>query len=190
MVSLECASCGTTFQRPHYQFIGKMFFCDMACYNAHRKRSNGYASGVNAEGHPICPPGGRVVPHRLILFGQIGPGPHPCHWCARPVDWSAASFVHRDDLVVDHIDGDRLNNITENLVPACHKCNTTRMRTDLVPAENRGTPRRNGKGYRHVASKQCRICDAPFMGAIDDKRPNRGITCSRSCARRLPREPR
>ncbi|MNV91966.1 HNH endonuclease [compost metagenome] len=32
----------------------------------------------------------------------------------------------KEKLVVDHLDNDKKNNSIDNLVPACHSCNTSR----------------------------------------------------------------
>lgn len=77
--------------------------------------------------HPLARVQGLVLEHRRVLFDLIGPGPHPCHWCARPVDWNYG--LDSDDvLVVDHLDFDGMNNAAENLVASCHPCNSARTR--------------------------------------------------------------
>lgn len=77
--------------------------------------------------HPLAGSQGKVLVHRVVLYDAIGPGPHPCHWCGKPVDWTKG--VTRDSLTVDHLDDDRSNNARENLVPSCNECNTTRGRS-------------------------------------------------------------
>lgn len=64
--------------------------------------------------------------HRLVLMDVIGPGEHPCHWCGRPVSWDRSYPKDIDGLVVDHLDGNKMNNDPANLVPACNPCNTRR----------------------------------------------------------------
>lgn len=88
------------------------------------------AAGVTIEGyawlldvsHPLSRVG-RVLAHRKTLYDHIGSGEHPCHWCGKPVRWGGRK---RGALVVDHLDGDKLNNEIENLVPACNPCNSAR----------------------------------------------------------------
>jgi len=81
---------------------------------------------LSIPGHPLASSNGHVFEHRVVLYDKVGPGPHPCHWCTTPVDWSK-SWPHADDaLVADHLDGNRLNNDPVNLVPACQLCNYTR----------------------------------------------------------------
>jgi hypothetical protein len=73
---------------------------------------------------------GRSV-HRIVLFKQIGYGPHQCHWCGEHVNWTEGargSGTWTGVLTVDHVDHDRTNNRPSNLVPACHRCNTGRTK--------------------------------------------------------------
>lgn len=79
---------------------------------------------IAAKGHPVATAGGRAYEHRVVLYDEIGPGPHPCHWCATPLDW-----LPKGDpmcLMVDHLNGDGADNRPENLVPACVGCNSAR----------------------------------------------------------------
>lgn len=86
---------------------------------ARRLSSSGYIR-VKSPGHPLCPPSSAwVYEQRIVLYDSIGPGPHPCAWCGKAIDWGAG-------LDVDHIDGDKENNLLENLAPACRSCNTSR----------------------------------------------------------------
>lgn len=80
--------------------------------------SSGYRI-VGAAGHQLADSKGSVYEHRLVLFNEIGPGPHGCHWCGDPVDWA-------DGLEADHLNNQRDDNRPENLVPSCHGCNTRR----------------------------------------------------------------
>lgn len=79
---------------------------------------------IGRKGHPLARAKGQVLLHRVVLYDDIGPGPHPCHWCDKPVDWTFG--VTDDALVVDHVDDDRLNNDRSNLVASCNDCNTSR----------------------------------------------------------------
>lgn len=79
---------------------------------------------VSAPGHPLVNKNGSVYVHRKVLYDEIGPGPHPCHWCRTPVDWVAKG--QPDCLVVDHLNHDGADNRFENLVPSCYGCNTAR----------------------------------------------------------------
>lgn len=78
-------------------------------------------------GHPLANASGEVLRHRAVLFGTIGPGEHPCHWCDQPVEWTSLGLI-AGALVVDHVDWDTTNNDPANLVPSCHPCNSGRLR--------------------------------------------------------------
>jgi len=86
-------------------------------------RPDGYRV-VYSHGHPLADKNGQVLEHRLVLFAEIGPDPHPCHWCGQEVRWDAHHTL--DALVVDHLDWRRSNNDPRNLVPSCHPCNIKR----------------------------------------------------------------
>lgn len=78
---------------------------------------------IHAPGHPVATAQGKAYEHRVVLYDSLGEGPHPCHWCQRPMPWLGGAA---DAINVDHLDGDRLNNLPDNLVPACLDCNTKR----------------------------------------------------------------
>lgn len=85
--------------------------------------SDGYIMTAKT-GHVLARAKGQVGMHRLVLFGQIGYGPHLCHWCGTYIHW--AHHLRSDALVVDHRDGDKQHNTPTNLVPSCPGCNTRR----------------------------------------------------------------
>lgn len=82
------------------------------------KHSHGYII-IGIPGHPLAQHDGGVYQHRKVLWDAIGSGQHKCQWCHKTVEWMTS-------LEVDHIDGVKTNNAIENLVPACHGCNTRR----------------------------------------------------------------
>lgn len=82
----------------------------------------GYVT-LTGSTHPLAHRGS-VREHRVILYDEIGPGLHPCHWCKKPVSWDG-DRIH--GLHVDHLNNDRLDNRPENLVPSCLQCNWTRQ---------------------------------------------------------------
>jgi hypothetical protein len=94
-------------------------------YGAGYEMTDGYIL-IGAVGHPLARAKGAVKVHRKVLYDAIGPGPHPCHWCGKPVDWTYG--VTSDALVVDHLDDRRSNNDLDNLVPSCNTCNSSRSR--------------------------------------------------------------
>jgi hypothetical protein len=107
----------------------------IACRNRlMRERKYRYAYiYLYRPGHPIADKTGKVQQHRMVVYDDIGPGPHPCHWCGVLVDWGGKAGIN-----VDHLDGDPSNNGRENLVPSCQSCNKSRAaagnRADWCPA--------------------------------------------------------
>jgi hypothetical protein len=82
----------------------------------------GYKILTGQQSHPLTQGRGSLAEHRKVLYDAIGPGPHPCHWgCGRILDWNG-----RSGLIPDHINGNRIDNRLENLVPSCPRCNTNR----------------------------------------------------------------
>jgi hypothetical protein len=79
--------------------------------------SAGYVKLLD-RGHPLADASGQVFGHRKALYGKLGPGPHPCFWCGRVLEWKR--------LVVDHLNEHKQDNRPENLVPACNNCNRAR----------------------------------------------------------------
>lgn len=96
--------------------------------NDNRRKPRGFDSAgyrtIGAEHeHPLAL-FGELSEHRKILYDRIGLGPHECHWgCGRLLEWGGIGGI-----VADHIDGDPLNNASENLVPSCTSCNMRRGR--------------------------------------------------------------
>lgn len=85
---------------------------------------HGYRYLTMQQGHPLAQPTGLLQEHRKVLYDAIGPGPHPCHWgCGRMLEWGGYGGVQPD-----HLDGDKLNNETTNLVPSCISCNARRAK--------------------------------------------------------------
>ena len=79
---------------------------------------------MRAVGHPVADANGMAYVHRVVLFDEIGPGPHVCHWCDVEVDWLPRGMP--GELQVDHLNNDGADNRAENLVPACRDCNAGR----------------------------------------------------------------
>lgn len=95
----------------------------------------GYRILTGQWGHPLVVGKGTVKEHRKVLYGQIGEGPHPCHWqCGRMLEWRGP----RGQIIcVDHLDGDKLNNEPENLAVSCFKCNWDRQNPRGTSPESR-----------------------------------------------------
>lgn len=87
----------------------------------------GYRILTMVYGHPLRNTAGEVAEHRLVLWNKLGcetrDCQHPCHWCGKLRDWNGLR-----GLVADHLDEDRVNNVPENLVVSCRRCNWGRSR--------------------------------------------------------------
>lgn len=70
--------------------------------------------------HPLATKNGKVLEHRVVLYDKLGSGQHPCYGCSKALVWNY-------NLVVDHLDFDKLNNNPDNLVPSCDSCNVKRF---------------------------------------------------------------
>lgn len=105
----------------YYRWYRKQTFDDPV-YGSAYVAQHGYVVLTGVE-HPLRPPGGQIYQHRAVLFDATGPGSHPCHWCKADVEWQAKG---KRKLVVDHVDGNKTNNVLTNLVPSCHECNSSR----------------------------------------------------------------
>jgi hypothetical protein len=79
---------------------------------------------VSAVGHPMVDASGSGYEHRIVLYDEIGPGPHACFWCGTEVDWLPKGDPQC--LQVDHLNDDGADNRPENLAPSCGRCNSTR----------------------------------------------------------------
>lgn len=101
-----------------------------------RPHSEGYVM-VPAHGHPISQKNGWAFEHRLVLYSSLGEGVHACYWCKEEVEWKAKG---QRKLVVDHLDGNKSNNMRENLVASCNKCNATRGLFEAWVMKHRDDP--------------------------------------------------
>ena len=81
--------------------------------------AHGYRVLTGHQDHPLSCHNGEVKEHRKVLYDKIGPGQHSCYLCGREMGW--------DQIVVDHLDEDKLNNDSANLEPACRHCNWNRQ---------------------------------------------------------------
>lgn len=106
----------------HYARYRRNSNYDPPVYGRWSVNGDGYMMRLDRT-HPVAAKSGYLFQHRAVLFDAIGYGPHQCHWCGSPVDWRSPS---PRKLVVDHLDGCKINNEVQNLVPSCHRCNSTR----------------------------------------------------------------
>ena len=131
---LVCRYCKKPFLRsisPSRAKRNLNFYCSNTC------AANGRWAGherlgreaLTVAGHPLAGKNGRVFVYRILLYEKIGSGPHTCHWCGDPVEWTrghAGRGCFAGALAVDHLDGDMHNNDPANLVPSCNDCNSLR----------------------------------------------------------------
>lgn len=135
-VESECLTCGKQFTRrlyaSHVAKGAKGLYCSKGCAGKARWLGHGSTAPrriIRQPDHPLASDHGKVLEYRAVLYDKIGPGEHPCHWCGTLVRWQRGGKGRghrRGELAVDHLDGDTRNNASENLVPACNRCNTLR----------------------------------------------------------------
>jgi hypothetical protein len=183
-VERNCDFCGHAYRRPQSN-VGK--FCSKRCaYDARRVGTPSRYRMVYAPGHPLAPRSPYVPEHRLLMWNQLGPGSHPCHYCGRSLAWRPGEGVGGDALVIDHLDRDPSNNKLGNLVASCTSCNL-RNAARTVDLDEPYIERSDGSRTRAVG-RICEECGETFLiPASALKRPNRGRFCSPSCARKQPR---
>lgn len=83
---------------------------------------SGYVRLTMEDEHPLASRVGHLLEARKVLYDKIGPGSHLCHWgCGRLLEWGGSTGI-----CADHVDGNRINNDPENIVPSCNPCNGKR----------------------------------------------------------------
>lgn len=78
---------------------------------------------IRDPSHPLSDRRGRVYEHRAVLFNIVEGRRVPCFWCGKPLEWLT-------NLFVDHLNHDRHDNRSTNLVPSCNGCNAGRTRNN------------------------------------------------------------
>jgi len=138
---------------------------------------------VSMPDHPMADGQGCVQEHVLVLYRRIGPGQHKCHWCGCPISWDAPSGSKDPRrLVADHLDGVKVHNADDNLVPACSPCNVMRGRPDRVLDSEVFVTK--GKARFRAEERHCRWCTKKFMiktSQLKSRPGTDGQFCSRSC---------
>jgi hypothetical protein len=189
-----CEICSAEFQPRQKNRSNR--FCSFSCYNASgrpiRRAATVGPRMVRRPDHPLAPPSGTVSVCRIVLFENIGPGTHPCHWCDAPVTWLPGAGVGEGALVADHLDWDQQNNDPANLVPSCNICNAHRTREGdrrRIDPDELFVVRPNGSRHRAVA-RDCEWCGVRFAAMLAQIRQSKGRFCSMSCARKANRATR
>lgn len=140
---------------------------------------------VDAPDHPLAKVGGYVYRHEAVLYARIGPGPHPCHWCGRLVDWKQK--VRRKMvgvLCTDHLNGIETDNRSSNLVASCFRCNISRAHPqNFGPSED--WVRRGSQRLRYHI-RTCAGCGQDFKCAnfVKTSKDHVGRFCSLECYRK------
>jgi hypothetical protein len=178
-----CETCGVSFEPKKHSRSSR--YCSGGCYYARgpdgpRKASVKGRRLVTAKGHPLATASGLVARSRLVLYDEIGPGPHQCHWCGRGVAWKAGAEAHHPDaLFADHLDWNAENDDPANLVPSCNNCNARRSAPGKRGAIQPDEPVLMVGGNRTRAIEVvCEGCGTPFL-TLPSKRRR---FCSRSCS--------
>ncbi len=142
--------------------------------------------------HELAGANGYVLASRAALFASIGPGEHACHWCGAAVRWATGLRGNHDGvLIVDHLDGDKLNDAEGNLAPSCWVCNTNRAKTARAHVSDDETfiVRRNGTRLRAMR-RICQHCGAEFLAPLGEASNGGARFCGRSCARKAEHQQR
>lgn len=141
--------------------------------------SVGYKT-ITRRGHPIAF-NGKIKVHRLALYEKIGPGPHPCHWCGKLVDWMPGKHPSTaGSLISDHVDEDVSNNSADNLVPSCVACNSGRSKGRGNIRSGESFLIRSGRPQR-ADWFHCCICGKKYLSITNISGLPYKKTCSRAC---------
>jgi hypothetical protein len=178
-----CSHCGSVYERPP-SLLGS--FCSKACGYAARKKENTTVRRIRyAPDHPLAGKG-YISEARAVLYAKIGPEPTTCHWCGTRIEWLVGVRGNaKGAIIADHANNNPLDDSPENLVPACGPCNG--IRTQRIKPDEHFVTNSNGTRTRAI-ERTCAACGEPFLvppSALN--RPNKGLYCSKSCARTGPR---
>jgi|WetSurMetagenome_2_1015567.scaffolds.fasta_scaffold178324_2 hypothetical protein len=147
--------------------------------------------GFNDVTHPLACADGHVPIHTDVLYRKLGPGPHPCHWCGKLVNWKKLSGeIQYPMLHADHLNDQRKDNRPENLVPSCVHCNIYRGNPKKWKDGEEWMLRDNGRKVRfHV--RVCAGCGKDFNvpNFIKKSKTTKGKYCSHECYLNFKRIP-
>ena len=134
---------------------------------------------VIRKGHPLAGASGRIRLCRLVLYGKIGPGEHPCTWCGLILSWGKTQKDSPRALLADHLDGDPNNDSAANIVPSCNTCNCRRgLPNRIQPGE---TCVKVCGGWRRAVEISCFGCNKMFLSAVTAKLVPTRKYCSPGC---------
>lgn len=136
---------------------------------------------IRADGHPLADKYGKLGLHRWLVYRRLGPGPHPCHWCGKPLNWLPKQRW-TGAIVVDHVDGNRGNNDEANLVVSCHPCNVRRGRRNRIDIDAGELTVMLASGPTRAVELLCEECGTAYL-----TRRQRATTqrfCSHACSAR------
>lgn len=161
----DTADCPNNIARPSYGLCEACYMrfrrngtVDSIVKKQHRKvLASGYV-WVHAPGHPVARADGSAFEHRVVLYDRIGPGPHPCVWCSRELEWS--------EIKVDHLNEVKDDNTPDNLVPACGRCNEARgaVVPFLKTLTLDGWVRFVEVSRQHLSVEACKSCHSIITG--------------------------
>lgn len=127
-----CRSKNSKYCERHY--YRKRRGNDPACdphYGYRSKTSAGYTI-LRAATHPLATTNKSVAEHRVVMYEKFDGECPACYWCGMALSWKTA--------VVDHLNENKSDNRSENLVVSCNKCNFARGA--MIPFMRRVLPDR------------------------------------------------
>lgn len=111
MKTVVCAQCAAPFQ---IRMSRNGRFCSPACWGLANRKDKGPDRRPRRlmamrPGHPLAGSRGLVLKYRMIVYDAIGPGPHPCRWCGRLLEWRYGlvpdAIVRDDELFITNSKG-------------------------------------------------------------------------------------
>lgn len=108
-ITVSCFICGKEIKRRKdrvEQSCTGVFFCNTKCQDSIEARRKGYRTGPPSD-----------LTYRAKALAEYG---EQCSGCGLRPTWNGKPIT----LEVDHIDGDRRNNIIENLRVLCPNCHS------------------------------------------------------------------
>src|ERR1044071_2369053 len=179
-----CETCSRSYPQKRSTDAGR--FCGRPCYHEwqrqQRKTTLKGPRRIRRPEHELAPPSGLISESRIVLFKEIGPGPHTCRWCLKVINWELG--LSTTALVVDHLDFNNQNNLISNLVPSCVSCNGHRRKSGDSKIIQDGELTVTISGVRRrAAEKICEWCEVTFLAPIGRIKIGKARFHNKSCAR-------